>query len=119
MSRKEKGIKGENAAAGYLIENQCTILKKNYFTKYGEIDIIFKDGDTLVFAEVKYRTGERFGKPAESVTSGKIKRISLSALQYLYENNLLDAKCRFDVIEVMGQDLRIRQIKNAFEARLE
>lgn len=119
MQKKEKGNMGENAAALFLINQHCTILEKNYFTKYGEIDIIFRDGDAIVFGEVKYRTGERFGKPAESVTKTKMKRLSLSALQYLYQAGLMDEKSRFDVIEVTGLGLKVRQIKNAFEAQLE
>ena len=109
---------GENAAAEHIAAHGGLILEKNYFTKYGEIDIIFRDGDTLVFAEVKYRSDETYGKPAEAVTPSKIKKLSLSALHYLYENSLMDIPCRFDVIEVRGQEMEIRQIKNAFEARL-
>lgn len=119
MHKKEKGKLGENTAALFLNNQHCTILEKNYFTKYGEIDIVFKDGDTIVFGEVKYRTGERFGKPAESVTKAKMKRLSLSALQYLCQTGLMDEKSRFDVIEVTGADLKVRQIKNAFEAQVE
>jgi putative endonuclease len=114
---RSRGRKGEEAAAKYIASQNCEVLEKNYFTKYGEIDIIFKDEDTLVFAEVKYRSDESYGKPAEAVTVAKIRKITKTALSYLYQKGMTDAKCRFDVIEVTGRGMQIRQIKNAFEAQ--
>ncbi len=116
-TNKTKGNRGESAAAEYIAALHCDILEKNYFTKDGEIDIIFKDGDTFVFAEVKYRSGDKFGKPAEAVTIPKMKRICRTALRYLVDNGLMDEKCRFDIIEVSGERMAVRQIKNAFEAQ--
>jgi putative endonuclease len=118
MQTRRKGRIGEEAAARYLAEKGFAVLEKNYFTKGGEIDIIFKDADTVVFAEVKYRTGNKFGTPAEAVTPLKIRRISASAVAWLSENSLADVKCRFDIIEVMGAYKSINHIKNAFEAIL-
>lgn len=116
QTNRNKGNKGEKAAAEYIAAMHCDILEKNYFTKDGEIDIIFKDEDTFVFAEVKFRLNEKFGKPAESVTPPKIKRICRTALHYLVENGLMNEKCRFDIMEVSGEQMTVRHIKNAFEA---
>ena len=118
QTNKDKGNKGEQAAAEYIAALNCDVLEKNYFTKDGEIDIIFKDGDTFVFAEVKYRSDDKYGKPAEAVTIPKMKRICKTALHYLVDNGLMNEKCRFDIIEVSGKKMAIRQIKNAFETQL-
>jgi putative endonuclease len=118
VDKRRIGNIGERVAADYISAMNCDILEKNYFTKDGEIDIIFKDGDTLVFAEVKYRSTDLYGKPAEAVTLTKRKRISKTALHYLYDKGLNDEKCRFDIFEVTGAKMICRQIKNAFEAQI-
>lgn len=94
------GKSGEEAAAGFLKEKGYKILKKNYKTKLGEIDIIALDKDTLCFVEVKTRNSLRFGAPKEAVSGFKQGRICKAALSYLKENNNFDKKARFDVVSV-------------------
>ena len=115
--RKKFGEKGEALAAGQLKKEGYQIIETNYRTKLGEIDIIAKDKDTIVFVEVKARSSVRFGSPKWAVTPQKQKKISVVALYYLKSTNQSNAKARFDVVTVaLNQDKpRIEIIKNAFE----
>ena len=92
MDRRAKGRAGEEAAAAYLAGKGYEIVKRNYYTRYGEIDIIAYDDDFLVFAEVKTRTGKKYGTGAQAVTSKKIEKIRMCASIYLGENGLHDPK---------------------------
>jgi len=116
MKARKLGSIGEEKAAAYLESNGFSVLEKNYFTKCGEIDIIFKDEDVICFAEVKYRRGHTYGTPAEAVTVSKMRKVTAAALDYLYRKDLCDEKCRFDIIEVYGPGMQVRHIKNAFDA---
>lgn len=115
--RKDLGRLGEDAAAKHLANKGCTILERNYRIRSGEVDIIAKEAETLVFVEVKTRMSRRYGSPAESVNAGKRRRISAAALQYVSENGAGDMPARFDVIEVYAETegLRLRHITDAFE----
>jgi putative endonuclease len=118
LNRKQKfGEKGESIAARYLKKNGYKILEKNYRTKLGEIDIIAKDRDTIVFVEVKSRRTWRFGNPKWAVTPKKQRKISMVALYYLKTTDRRRAKARFDVVAVIstGGKPQIEIIKNAFE----
>ena len=85
------------------------------YTRYGEIDIIAKENEMLVFVEVKMRTGSKYGIGAEAVTAKKIEKIQICARLYLQENSLGNQDLRFDVIDIMGSDQkRINHIKAAF-----
>ncbi len=107
------GDRGEAMAAAYLEGIGCTILARNYCVRGGEVDIIFKDGDVIVFCEVKFRSSDKFGTPAEAVDKTKQKRICHAALDYAYKKNCIDESLRFDIIEIVND--KINQIKNAFE----
>ncbi len=113
----ELGRSSEDLAVDYLRENGYRIIKRNYKTKLGEIDIIAKDKDVLCFIEVKSRKTERFGSPREAVSNLKQRKISRVALAYLKENNLLDSKARFDVVAIIYPDNKpqFELIKDAFE----
>ena len=93
------------------------MLTRGYRTRLGEIDLIARDGETLVFVEVKSR---RRGVPAEAVTPEKQRRITLAALQFLRKHGLLDVRGRFDIVAIVWPDdrgePRIEHIPNAFEA---
>ena len=102
MDRRAKGRAGEDAAAAYLAGKGYQIIKRNYYTRYGEIDIIADDGVFLVFAEVKKRNGKKYGTGAQAVTSKKIERIRMCAMIYMGQNGLHDQKVRFDVLEISG-----------------
>ena len=93
------------------------ILARRYRTRYGEIDIVAQDEDTLVFVEVKARRTDRFGTAAESVTGWKQRRIAAMALDYLSWVNRLDDPCRFDVVAIDGlgtSETTVKVIKHAF-----
>jgi putative endonuclease len=111
------GQRGERAAARYLRQHGMRILARGYRVTSGEIDLIARDGDTLVFVEVKAR---RHGVPAEAVTPEKERRVTIAALRFLRRYRLLDQRCRFDVVAIIWPDDRrppqIEHIKNAFEA---
>ena len=112
------GRLGEDAAAEYLKENNFLILDRNYRVKNAEIDIIAKDKGTITFIEVKTRKTLSKGLPAESVNYPKQKKIISAALYYIRENNIIDTRLRFDVIEVFDKNgfYKINLIKNAFQA---
>lgn len=85
----------------------------NYRCRRGEIDIVAKDGDCLVFCEVKYRSDEKKGMPLEAVDRRKQNIIFYCAMHYISEYNIGDVPCRFDVIGITGR--KIIHLKNAFE----
>ena len=109
---------GESLAAEHLKARGCKILAQNYRARRGEIDIIVRDGEFIVFVEVKTRRSLRFGLPQEAVTIQKQRQISKVALAYLQAQNLLDAPCRFDVIAIhlspQLELLKLEQIESAF-----
>lgn len=112
MGNKELGNFGETKAKEYLVKNKYKIVAMNFTNKLGEIDIIaFKDGVT-VFVEVKTRENTRFGLPREAVTKYKQNKIRQVALSYIVGNNLVDKPVRFDVIEILKNELN--HMENAF-----
>lgn len=115
--RQRFGKTGESIAARFLRKQGYRILEQNYRTGLGEIDIIAKDRDTLVFVEVKARQSERYGKPKSAVTPRKQRKISMVALHYLKTTAQSHAKARFDVVSVLsaGASPEIELIKNAFD----
>ena len=112
MNTKILGIEGEVQAKQFLIDKKYKVLATNYTTKIGEIDIIAKYKDMIVFVEVKDRQTKRFGLPREAVTPYKQRKIRLVATQYLQSHKLLENKVRFDCIEILGDT--ITHIENAF-----
>ena len=111
------GDRGERAAGRYLRRRGLRLITRNYRTSQGEIDLIARDGPTLVFVEVKAR---RRGAPAEAVTPEKQRRLTLAALHFLKRHRLLDCPCRFDVVAVVWPEGRrhpeIEHLPAAFEA---
>lgn len=99
--RKELGNCGEAIAENYLLKNNYEIIEKNFFCRYGEIDIISKIDEYIVFIEVKTRSGMGYGNPAEAVNSVKKKHLYRTASYYLCKNGLQNEYVRFDVIEVL------------------
>lgn len=116
MSKYNKvvGNFGEKLAEKYLIQNGLDVLDKNFLCKQGEIDIIAKEKDELVFVEVKTRTSFKYGKPAEAVNNTKKCHIYRAAKYYLYLYRLEDMNVRFDVIEIFLHDKKyyINHIKH-------
>ena len=115
--QQKSGEKGEAIAVRQLKKNGYKIIETNYRIQLGEIDVIAKDKDTIVFVEVKARRSVHFGSPKGAVTTQKQKKISTVALYYLKATNQITAKARFDVVAVnLNRDKpRVEIIKNAFE----
>ncbi len=113
MNKREVGGNKEEAAVKYLMENGVNILKRNFMGRNGEIDIIGDDGNYIIFTEVKYRKSSKMGAAEESVSKSKMKKIYLTALEYIRKNsNSADRNMRFDVIAINGE--KINWIKNSF-----
>ena len=111
------GRSGEEAAARYLSDRGFVILQRGYRTRAGEIDLIARDGDVLVFVEVKARSTFACGRPAEAIGARKQERMLRGAAVFLQRNGGADRACRFDVVEIL-QDaegrLRIHHLPDAF-----
>lgn len=114
MNKRRFGGEGEAEARAYLEKKGAKILEMNYRRPTGEIDIIARYKRTLLFVEVKRRTTLRFGRPAEAVDRAKQAHILRTAQLYLQENRLEDAPLRFDIIEILPDE--INHIENAFDA---
>jgi len=115
MNKRSVGNRGEDRAYDFLLQNGIDILERNYrFHKTGEIDLIGRDGEYLVFFEVKYREGANKGRASEAVTFAKQRQISKVAVSYLYVKKFpMETPVRFDVIAIDGDEIKWH--KNAFE----
>lgn len=113
MHNKKLGAKGEKAARKYLKRHGWKIIKKNYVSPFGEIDIIVRKGEVMAFVEVKTRVSDEYGTPSEAVDKRRKLRY-ISGANYFLRNKINDFVVRFDIIEVFeGQ---INHIENAFYA---
>lgn len=101
MKRKELGNLGEKIAVEYLQTENYKIIKRNFYCKQGEIDIIAQKQKEIIFIEVKTRTNNSFGIPAEAVNAIKQRHMKQVANYFLCKNDLFEQFIRFDVIEVM------------------
>lgn len=109
---KVLGNSGEDMACEYLRKLHYKIIERNYKHKIGEIDIIAKDGDVLVFVEVKFKTTDYFGLPREMVTPYKQQKIRSVAMGYIKHHKIFNTPCRFDVVEILNGELT--HIKDCF-----
>jgi len=116
--RQTLGKTGEELACHELGRRGYVILARRYRSRFGEIDIVARDGQVTVFVEVKARAGDEFGGGAAAVTPWKQRRIAQMALDYLSRHNLHDRPCRFDVVTVDVHDKEpdIVVYADAFEA---
>ena len=105
---------GEAQAERFLKKAGLKMIARNVRVGSDEIDLVAQQGDTLVFAEVKTRKNEDFGRPAAAVNQAKRKRLSRAAIRFLKNRKLRPPYIRFDVIEVIGDPPEIRHIQNAF-----
>lgn len=118
MSSKELGKSGEEAAVHYLKEKGYRIKERNYIFEKGELDIIAIDGDITVFVEVKSRQNLEMGDPVYGVTPSKVRQLKRVAELYLYDKNIEEIDCRFDVITVLFNEKTepvIEHYINAFD----
>jgi len=113
---RQAGTQGEAIALEHLRSLGMQILEMNYHFRHGEIDIIARDGEVLVFCEVKMRTSDRYGDPEYAVTMRKRQQIRKIAEAYLYEHCVQQQACRFDVVAIrlMGGKPVVNYIANAF-----
>jgi putative endonuclease len=116
--RRRLGNAGEDAAVRYLCQQGYVILERNFRCRWGEIDLIARDGRTLAFVEVKTRRSQRYGPAAAAVTLGKQRHLIKASQVYLSQRKKADELCRFDVVtvELNAQLPRIELIKDAFQA---
>ena len=116
LTRKSSGAWGEDLALRYLTRRGYRLVERNYRKRRGEIDLIVRNYDTLVFVEVKLRRSTGFGDPLEAVTARKQATIRSLAEQYLADNQPDFDTVRFDVVGILATQTgtRIEHIKNAF-----
>jgi len=115
--RLSLGELGERLALKKIKRLGYKFIAKNYRCPLGEIDLIARDGDCLVFIEIKTRRGRSIGFAKEAINKRKIRQISKVALAYMKENNCFDVKARFDAIaiNIKGDREEIEVIPNAFD----
>lgn len=112
LNTKNIGDNGENIAAQYLQEKGYEIIERNVHIGAGELDIIAKFKNTLVFVEVKARNNYSYGNPLEAITNQKIKMLIKTAKKYIAIKHLYNIQVRFDVISIVGTE--IEHIEDAF-----
>lgn len=120
-STSARGKRGEDRACEYLRALGYHIIERNFRCRLGELDIIARDGNTLVFAEVRTRTHARHGSPLETVGGPKQRRIARVASYYLSVRRPRLDTCRFDVVGITGEHvehIHIEHIKDAFRLGL-
>lgn len=117
MNRKETGAVAENIATDHLTKRGYKIRERNYRTRNGEIDIIAEKDGTLVFCEVRAKTGKSFGSAEESITEKKKARLIALAEAYLGDTGEQPDSCRIDIIAIKldanGGLMRLNLIENA------
>ena len=106
------GELGERAAKKQLKRQGLKFLTANFRSPRGEIDLIFRDGDCLVFVEVKTRSSEEWTRPASAVNAERRRRLTRAALDYLRLLNNPPVKLRFDIVEVLLRDGAVREVRH-------
>ena len=119
MDNQRIGPAGEALAEDFLKRRGCRILQRNFRSRWGEVDLIVRDGPTVCFVEVKTRSSDRYGLPLEAVSHFKKTRLIKTALYYLQLKGWGQCAVRFDVIgiELRQDDVRMEWVKNAFDAQ--
>ena len=107
-----RGELGERAAKRHLQKLGLKFLTANFRSERGEIDLVFRDGDCLVFIEVKTRSSEGWSRPAAAVNARKRRLLSQTALDYLRLLKNPEVKIRFDIVEVLLADGDVREIRH-------
>ena len=111
------GAQGERLACSELRRRGYAILARGFRTRHGEIDIVARDGDVLVFVEVKSRASRRYGTALEAVTARKQRQVAAMARSYLARAGWGERPCRFDVVAVTGSrpgEAQVTVVRNAF-----
>lgn len=105
--RQALGAAGEDQAAAWYEANGYVVVARNWRCREGELDLIVRRGEVLVFVEVKTRTSDRFGLPAEAVTPAKQRRIRGLAVRFLRATDTTASDLRFDVVAILGDQLEV------------
>jgi putative endonuclease len=118
MTTQATGRRAEQIAREFLSRQGLKPLEENWHCRQGEIDLIMRDRDVLVFVEVRFRKNSRFGTPAETVGHTKQRRLVLAAHHYL-QRLRKPPPCRFDIVAMTAEpELQMEWIRNAFDATL-
>jgi len=110
-----KGVVAEKKALNYLLKQELTLLHQNYYCRFGEIDLIMLDQDTVVFVEVRYRKSGDFGGALASINTSKQRKIIKTAKHYLSQLTR-EPYCRFDAIALNDTEQTPLWVKDAFQA---
>jgi putative endonuclease len=116
-ARRAVGAYGERLAERHLLDQGLVLLARNWRCAGGEVDLILRDGDAIVFCEVKTRRSDRFGPPAAAVGFAKVRRLRRLAAQWLTESGEQHGEVRFDVVSVLPQPrgaTRLEHLRAAF-----
>ncbi|VAW80576.1 UPF0102 protein YraN [hydrothermal vent metagenome] len=116
MNRKQIGDRAESLASDFLQQRGLTLVARNFYCRRGEIDLIMRDCDALVFVEVRYRRQTNYGRAAETVARSKQVRIIHCAQYYMHCHHAWNDAARFDVVSIEGEpdDPAIDWLKDAF-----
>jgi putative endonuclease len=117
--RQQLGAKSEKLAARYLRRRGLRILEMNHRCRIGEIDIVAKEGETVVFVEVKSKTSRERGRPEEMITAAKRRKLTDLASAYLGRRGRRRGSARFDVVTILwgpGGEKTLKYYRNAFDA---
>lgn len=112
QQRRRRGIAGEDAAAAWYAANGYELVARNWRCREGELDLILRRGDEVVFCEVKSRRTDAFGSPLEAVTRDKRNRVRRLAARWIEEAPARPSRIRFDVAAVLGEQLEV--VEGAF-----
>lgn len=121
-SHRHRGVSAEEDGVAWLRDNGYEILDRNVQSRYGEIDVVARQEETLCFVEIKARTSTRLGSPLEAVTTAKQRRLTRCAEAYLMGNRHA-GPCRFDVLAMLpeeggeGAGWRFELVRDAFPAQ--
>jgi len=115
MNPRLKGNQAERYAEAFLARHKLVLVQRNYWCRFGEIDLIMRDGETLVFVEVRMRANRNFGGAGSSITLSKQRKVVRAARHYLLSLRT-EPCCRFDAVLLSGNDgSDIEWIRNAFD----
>lgn len=111
LSRQAVGRLGERLAEQHLLDQGARLLERNYHIQYGEIDLLFEDGQELVAVEVKTRDAEDFVQPEETIRWSQLRRVERAMTTYALDNNLTERSWRIDVVLiVVERDGSVRRL---------
>ncbi|WP_416191500.1 YraN family protein [Neisseria sp. CCUG12390] len=98
----KQGAAGEDGALAFLEKQGCKLVARNWHCAYGEIDLIVKNGNMILFVEVKYRKNQQFGGAAYSISPSKLLKLQRSVEYYLQQHRLNHVPCRLDAVLIQG-----------------